>query len=158
MDNPNPNPNRDRRRSRWIFAYEDEEPTFEQRKTEAARLSVELGTQLEAPQIPTPEDLELRASRIQIPDDIAEFTRTDNYDRAMHTYSSYSLNREAAIRGEYPEPVDAVAHPRTLRGQKVNHLIVCLNNEVGRVPFEVEEGLVFFSVPAVANFVQVRVL
>ena len=34
-----------------------------------------------------------------VPDAIAEFTRTDNYDRAMHTYSSYGLNREAAIRG-----------------------------------------------------------
>lgn len=107
------NPNRDRRRSRWIFAYEDEEPTFEERKTEAARLSEELGTTLTAPQIPTPEDLELRKPRVTIPDAIAEFTRTDNYDRAMHTYSSYGLNREAAIRGEYPNPVDAVAHPRT---------------------------------------------
>ena len=107
------NPNRNRRRSRWIFAYEDEEPTYDERVTEAARLSAELGTELTAPKIPTPEDLELRAPRVKVPDKLAPFTRTDNYERAMHTYSSYSPNREAAIRGEYPNPVDVVAHPRT---------------------------------------------
>ncbi len=101
------------RRSRWIFAYESEEPTYEQRVEHAAKLSVELGTELTAPKIPTPEDLELRAPRIKIPDSIADFCRTDNYERAIHTYSSYGLNREAAIRGEYPNPVDVVAHPRT---------------------------------------------
>ena len=110
---PTPNPNQGRRRSRWIFAYEDEEPTYDQRVTEAARLSAELGADLTAPQIPTPEDLDLRAPRINVPDSIADFCRTDNYDRAMHTYSSYGLNREAAIRGEYPNVVDVVAHPRT---------------------------------------------
>ena len=109
----NPNPNIGRRRSRWIFAYEDEEPTYDQRVTEAARLSEELGTTLTAPKIPTPKDLTLRPPRIKVPDSLADFTRTDNYERAIHTYSSYSLNRNAALRGEYPNPVDVVAHPRT---------------------------------------------
>ncbi len=101
------------RRSRWMFAYESEEPTYQQRVDHAARLSAELGTELIAPKIPTPEELTLRPPRVKIPDAIAEFCRTDNYDRAIHTYGSYSIERDAALRGVYPNPVDAVAHPRS---------------------------------------------
>ena len=102
-----------RRRSRWIFAYEDEEPTYIERVEHAAKLSAELGVELTAPQIPTPEDLELRPPRVKIPSELASFCSTANYERAIHSYSSYCLNHEAAIRGYYPNPVDVVAHPRT---------------------------------------------
>lgn len=98
------------RRSLWMYGLESEEPSYEQRRTFAKQLSASIGVELEAPRIPTADKLELRAPRIQIPAAVADFCFTDNYERAYHAYGAY---RDAAVRGEYPNPPDVVAHPRT---------------------------------------------
>jgi alkyldihydroxyacetonephosphate synthase len=93
-----------------MYGLESEEPSFEQRREYARQLSDRIGVALEAPRIPTAAELQLRAPRIPIPDALDDFCFTDNYERAYHSYGAY---RGAAVRGDYPNPPDVVAHPRT---------------------------------------------
>ena len=81
------------RRSLWMFGLESEEPSYPERLEYAKRLSERIGVELEPPRIPGADDLELRPSRIPVPDALAEFCFTDNYERAYH---SYGADRHAA--------------------------------------------------------------
>ena len=99
------------KRSFWTWGLQSEEPTDAERAKHAAQLSERFGSEVVAPPIPSAEDLELRPPRIRIPDDIAGFCFTDNYERALHSYSADD-KEPSAINGDFPNPPDAVVHPR----------------------------------------------
>ena len=99
------------RRSFWTWGLQSEEPTDAERATHAAQLSQRFGAEIVAPPIPGAEDLDLRPPRIGIPDAVSAFCHTDNYERALHAYSSDD-KEPSAILGHFPNPPDAVAHPR----------------------------------------------
>ena len=96
------------RRSLWLFGLESEQPTFQQRRDRAAELSVELGTEITAPQIPDAEELDLPNPRITPPESLASFCFQDNYERALHSASG---NRGNYVYLGVPNPPDVVAHP-----------------------------------------------
>jgi alkyldihydroxyacetonephosphate synthase len=98
------------RRSFWTWGLQADEPTDEDRRRRAAELSRLLGEQVIPPPIPRAENLHLRAPRIRPPEKLAEFSFQDNYERALH---SYGADRGRAVFGEFPNPPDVVAHPRT---------------------------------------------
>ncbi len=100
-----------RKPSLWIFGLESEEPTYEERVAHASKLSSQLGVTLTAPRIPTADELTLRAPRIQPPAALAAFCMQDNWERAFHAYGAD--RSQYAVYGEYPNPPDVVAHPRT---------------------------------------------
>ena len=60
--------------------------------------------------MPKADELELRPPRILPPDSIADFCFNDNYERALHSHGGY---RDPAIRWQFSNPPDIVAHPRT---------------------------------------------
>ena len=97
------------RRSFWTWGLQSEEPTNAQRREHAVELSKRFGVEITAPPIPQADDLELRAPRVEAPASIASFCRTDNYERALHTYSAD--DRGPAVFGIFPNPPDIVAHP-----------------------------------------------
>jgi len=99
------------RRSLWMFGFEADEPTYEQRVEYAVRLSARLGVSLVAPRIPRPEELTLRAPRIAPPEPLAGFCAQDNRERAYHAYGADRGGH--AVFGHYPNPPDLVGHPRT---------------------------------------------
>ena len=99
------------RRSFWTWGLQTEEPTDAERASHAAQLSERFGTQIVAPPIPKVDDLDLRPPRITIPDGVAAYCFTDNYERALHSYSADD-REPSAINGHFPNPPDAVAHPR----------------------------------------------
>ena len=99
------------RRSFWTWGLQSEEPTDSERAQHAAQLSDRFGARIIAPPIPKAEDLELRPPRIRIPDLVASFCFTGNYERALHSYSADD-REPSAINGHFPNPPDAVAHPR----------------------------------------------
>jgi hypothetical protein len=76
------------RRSLWMFGLESEEPSYEQRRSAAARLSQQLGMELTAPRIPPAGALELRPPRICPPDHLAAFCVTSTWQRAYHSYGA----------------------------------------------------------------------
>ncbi len=98
------------KRSFWTWGLQSDEPTDAQRAAHAAELSARFGAEIVAPPIPSAEDLALRKPRIRVPDSLAPFCFTDNYERALHSYSAD--DRAPAALGHFPNPPDVVAHPR----------------------------------------------
>ena len=99
------------RRSFWTWGLQADEPTDAQRAAHAADMSARFGVEIVAPPIPKAENLALRKPRIRIPDSLSGFCLTDNYERALHSYSAD--DRAPAVFGHFPNPPDVVAHPRT---------------------------------------------
>ena len=108
-----PNETRPRpKRSFWTWGLQADEPTDAQRANRAAELSARFGTEIIAPPIPNAADLALRPPRVEIPAALADFCFADNYERALHAYSADD-REPSAVLGVFPNPPDAVAHPRT---------------------------------------------
>ena len=101
------------RRSFWTWGYVSDEPTEAQRTEAARQVSARLGREVQVPPIPAIEDIVLDDSRIEIPSRLSGFVRVDRADRLTHTYGGHRTELLAALRGEFRNPPDAVAHPRT---------------------------------------------
>ncbi len=99
------------RRSLWMWGLEADEPTEARRREVAASLSARFGTELAAPRIPNLDELTLRAPRVAVPASLAGCCRQDTWERAYHSYGYDRVDH--APFGRYPNPPDAVAHPRT---------------------------------------------
>ena len=65
------------------------------------------------PAIPRIEEIELPPSRVKVPAGLAAFVNTAHAERVTHTYGGHSVVLLAAAQGLFPNPPDAVAHPRT---------------------------------------------
>lgn len=104
---------REERRSFWTWGYVSDEPDLAARQEAARKLSARLGATVEPPPVPAPDDIELRASRVTIPANLQAWVNKDHTDRLVHTYGGHPLELLAALRGEFINPPDAVAHPRS---------------------------------------------
>ncbi len=100
------------RRSIWAWGMESDEPSEAERSEQARKLSERFGVSIELPPVPRLEDLTLRPSRISAPERLAEFCRSDDYERASHAYGRSYPDRVRAFYREFPNPPDIVAHPR----------------------------------------------
>ena len=96
------------RRSVWFHGLEADEPSAEQRAKQAQAMSERIGVPVAVNHIPTPAEFQMRASRVKIPEKLAEFCFTDNYERALHQKG----DRLEEITGVFSNPPDAIAHPR----------------------------------------------
>lgn len=96
------------KRSIWTWGYQQDEPTNSERQKHATELSKKIGIEIIPPKIPLAHELNLRTSRIKIPDNLSSYCFTDNYERSLH---SYGAERELAALGKFPNPPDVVAHP-----------------------------------------------
>ncbi len=97
------------RRSIWLNGFESEEPSEGERKEQAKRLSQRYGFEVKPPAIPKAEALALRKPRIKPPARVEDFCFSDNYERALHAKG----DRLREIFGEFANPPDVVAHPRS---------------------------------------------
>ena len=100
------------RRSFWAWGLESDEPTVEQVRETAARLSKQHGVPLESAPAPRLTDLNLRKPRIMPPASVASFCSTGTHDRAVHSYGRGFRDRVRAFNGHFPNPPDVVAYPR----------------------------------------------
>ena len=101
------------RRSFWAWGLEQDEPTEQQVREAAARLSQRYGVNVDPVMPPRVEDLRLRAPRISPPASLAAICATDDHDRAVHTYGRSFRDRIRAYNLQFPNPPDVVAHPTT---------------------------------------------
>ena len=99
------------RRSFWAWGLEQDEPTEQQVREAAARLSQRYGVEVEPVMPPRAEDLRLRAPRISPPSSLAAICDTSDHDRAVHTYGRSFRDRIRAYNLQFPNPPDVVAHP-----------------------------------------------
>ena len=103
---------RTERRSFWTWGYESDEPSDADRQAAAVRIAERTGRHVEPPKVPAIDEIALRPPRIDIPAKLAPFVSNSQVDRVTHTHGGHALELLAALRGEFDEPPDAVAHPR----------------------------------------------
>ena len=101
------------RRSFWAWGLEQDEPTEQQVREAAARLSQRYGSTWSRRCPHGPKDLRLRTPRISPPSALASICATDDHDRAVHTYGRSFRDRIRAYNLQFPNPPDVVAHPTT---------------------------------------------
>ena len=99
-------------RSFWTWGNVSDEPDEAERRKMAQRMSEQLGQEITPPPIPDLDKVELRASRIEVPGDLSDFVSSSSSQRALHTYGGHVLELLKALRGQFDNPPDAVAHPR----------------------------------------------
>ncbi|MGR8918426.1 MAG: FAD-binding oxidoreductase [Gammaproteobacteria bacterium] len=104
---------RSERRSFWTWGYASDEPSEDERQRAAARLAGRLGATVEPPPVPRIQDIALRPPRLEVPAALSAWTSTDHAERVLHTHGGHPVELLQALRGEFAEPPDAVAHPRT---------------------------------------------
>ena len=100
-------------RSFWTWGFAADEPDEAARKKAAESVSRRLGRTVTPPPIPKMADIELRSPRVTVPEALGGFVTTGHEERLLHTYGGHVLELLAALRGEFQQPPDAVAHPRT---------------------------------------------
>ena len=122
------------RRSFWAWGMESDEPTPEEQRQTAERLSQRYGVSLEAVPAPTVADLSLRPPRITAPSSLASFCSTDTHDRAAHNYGRSFRDRIRAFNGDFPNPPDMVAHPST-EEEVVAVLDWCSSSGYAAIPY-----------------------
>ena len=101
------------RRSFWAWGLEQDEPTEQQAREAAVRLSQRYGVNVEPVMPPRSEDLQLRAPRIAPPASLTAICATDDHDRAVHTYGRSFRDRIRAYNLQFPNPPDIIAYPTT---------------------------------------------
>ena len=102
---------RDERRSFWTWGYVSDEPGDQARAEAAGKLASRLGAHVTPPPIPAIEHIALSRPRIDIPSNLQAWIKNDHVDRVTHTYGGHPLELLAAMRGEFVNPPDAIAHP-----------------------------------------------
>jgi len=101
------------RRSFWGWGIETDEPSHDERLAAAARLSKRYGVEIDTPHAPDLAALNLRAPRLAAPPALSACTRTEAHDRASHAYGKSYRDTIRAFKGEFPNPPDVVAYPRS---------------------------------------------
>ncbi len=122
------------RRSFWAWGLEQDEPTEQQVREAAARLSQRYGVAVEPVMPPRAEDLQLRAPRISPSSSLAAICATDDHDRAVHTYGRSFRDRIRAYNLQFPNPPDVVAHPTT-EDEVTAVLDWCSSNGYAAIPY-----------------------
>ncbi len=100
-------------RSFWTWGYRSDEPSEADRRQAAERMSRRLGREVSPPPVPRIEDIQLRDSRLTVPDALSEWVTSRHEERVLHTHGGHPLELLEALRGRFPNPPDAVAHPRS---------------------------------------------
>ena len=103
---------RQERRSFWTWGHVSDEPTEQQRREAASRISARFGREVSPPPVPDIRSIKLRKPRLEIPGELRDFVTSEQEERVTHTYGGHSTELLAAVRGTFHNPPDAVAHPR----------------------------------------------
>ena len=127
-------PSPSERRSFWTWGHVSDEPTQLDREKTAKLLSERFGREVRPPSIPKTSDISLRPPRVKIPSNLREFTNSDHEDRITHTYGGHFTELLQAIRGHFPHPPDAVAHPRN-EEELERVLDWCTTNSIVAIPY-----------------------
>jgi len=140
------------RRSFWAWGLESEEPSDVDRSRRAEHLSKRFGVPISAPPVPRLEDAELRPSRVVVPDVLASVCTTETWERAFHSHGAHLTDRTDAFNLRFPNPTDAVAHPRT-EAHLAAVLDWCASGDVKVVPFGAGSSVVWGVNPPEADAV-----
>jgi alkyldihydroxyacetonephosphate synthase len=101
-----------RRRKHWGWGYEDEQPSAQELRAQAAFISQHLGFGSADPEPAVPlSEVTLPAPSLAPPASLAEVCSTDDHERALHAYGRSYRDVIRAFRGRFEHPPDVVARP-----------------------------------------------
>ncbi len=104
----------DKRRKFYGWGYEgDEVSTAELREFESAWTRLLGVKEFEATPFPKLEDVRIREPRVKIPAALASICNQDKYDRLYHTYGAGTVDVAKSLRGEFHNPPDVIAYPKS---------------------------------------------
>ena len=106
-------PVRRERRSVWTWGYVSDEPSEAERSAAAKKLAQRLGESVTPPPVPDVDAIALPPPRLTVPAQVADWVSTATSERVTHTYGGHSLELLQGLRGQFVNPPDAVAHPRS---------------------------------------------
>jgi alkyldihydroxyacetonephosphate synthase len=101
------------RRSIWAWGMETAEPSAARLRAAASAMSKRFGVELAPGRPPRLSDVSLRAPRIRPGKALTAFVSAATYDRVRHSYGHSFPDRVRKFRGDFPNPPDFVAYPRT---------------------------------------------
>lgn len=130
------------RRSFWAWALESEEPSDADRARRAEHLSKRFGVSITPRPVPDLRQATLRRPRVAVPAALADVCSTDTWERAFHSHGAHLTDRTAAFDLHFPEPTDAVAHPRTDE-ELVAVVDWCASRDIKVVPFGAGSSVVW---------------
>lgn len=103
-----------RERSFWGWGYADEQLPDELLSGFKSMAQMMLGvSQLEETEPPNLDELQLRTPRFTLPPALQSFCTDIAYDRASHCYGKSYRDVTRALYGQYDNPPDYVAYPKT---------------------------------------------
>lgn len=123
-----------RRRSWWGWGWQDQALTAEQQSSLAVAVAARFGRDVEARPAPSLASLALRPPRIRPPVALAAMCSTEVEERAGHTYGKSFRDVVRGFAGEFTDPPDIVAHPRS-EADVVALLEWCADADVAVVPY-----------------------
>ena len=101
-------------RKYWGWGYEDHKIDAKALKKTISFLCQALNVENKIAQHPLPiEEIELREPRFQLNNTISMICSHDRYDRLSHTYGKSTSDIVKGLRGEFPNPPDYVAFPKS---------------------------------------------
>lgn len=101
-------------RSLWGWGYADRFPEPEALSSQKQLLSAVLGFELRAPtEPPRLEDIPIPGSRVAVPTELADFSRSDARARLLHAQGKSYRDIVRALHRRFDHPPDFVASPRT---------------------------------------------
>lgn len=124
-----------RRRKFYGWGYEDEPISASEIAEFEAAWTRLLGVgDFQAVPFPTEDQITLRAPRVLPPPSLEAICTTEKYDRLYHTYGASTIDVALAIRGEFDNPPDVVAYPKT--EQDIVALFHwCEDNQLAAIPY-----------------------
>jgi alkyldihydroxyacetonephosphate synthase len=124
-----------RRRKHWGWGYADQQPSAAELEDVARGIRETLGfgaTEIEEP-VPL-EAVPLRPARLRVPDSLAEILTDDHYERVSHALGKAYRDIVRGFRGEFANPPDLVAHPRS-EGEIEEVLAWCEERDAAAIPY-----------------------
>ncbi|HEY6637389.1 MAG TPA: FAD-binding oxidoreductase [Solirubrobacterales bacterium] len=126
---------RTRRLKHWGWGYEDQQPARDQVEGTARAVTDRLGFEVDEIEEPVPLDaVELRDSRLRIPQRFAEMFSDERYHRLSHALGKAYRDVVRGFRGEFPNPPDLVAYPESAEDVDLV-LNFCADEKAAAIPF-----------------------
>jgi alkyldihydroxyacetonephosphate synthase len=122
------------RRKFWGWGYEEEGPDASQSEGIAGTLARRYEREIELAPLPRIEDVTLPTPRVAAPTALAEFTTTDPFERAGHSYGKAYRDVIRGLRGDFSVAPDFVAYPRD--EAEISALLDwCGSQDVAAIPY-----------------------
>ena len=123
------------KRKFWGWGFADQILSKEEEAGVENRIAQNFGlSEIDALPIPIAEEIDLNKPRVQIPDTLKDILSDDHLERLNHAYGKSFPDVARAMLGQFPNPPDLIAFPKT-QEDVVNALDWADKNNIAVIPY-----------------------